>query len=217
MRDDWRLINGSELYWLADDPGQRNDVASDHPEIVKELREAYEAWWVLCERQADDDIPISIGAQSVAVTRLNSHDLRNDEGDGVWNQGQVRRGDACTGYWEIEAEEAGLYEFALRRWPAETAHAMRAGIVGDDVGFRRDAIAPADWPLYTGGAALPLTHARLEIDAVGAFETEIAEDEEAAILRVALRQGRCHLRCWLVGTGGLKQSPYYVDVKRVRA
>jgi arylsulfatase A-like enzyme len=217
MRGHWRLINGSELHCLVDDPGQKNDVAMAHPEIVSALREAYEDWWTLCERQADADIPISIGAKSVAVTRLNSHDLRNDEGDGVWNQGQVRSGDACTGYWEVEVEEAGLYEFALRRWPAETAHALRAGIVGDDVGFRRDAIARADWALYTGGTALPLTHARLEIDGGRAFETEIAEEQEAAILRVTLRRGPCHLRCWLMGTGGLQQSPYYVDIRRADA
>ena len=77
MRDDWRLINGTELYRLADDPGQRRDIAGDHPEIVDTLREAYEAWWTLCERQAGDDIPISIGAKVAGATRLNSHDLRD--------------------------------------------------------------------------------------------------------------------------------------------
>jgi arylsulfatase A-like enzyme len=212
MRDHWRLINGSDLYRLTDDAGQRNNIASKYPEIVTELRQAYEAWWRLCERQVNDDIPISIGAKSVAVTRLNSHDLRNDEGDGVWNQGQVRRGDACSGYWEVLVEEPGLYEFALRRWPAETARAMRAGVTGEDITFRRDAIAPADWPLYEGGAVLPFEAAHIEIDGVGAFETQIAGNEAAAVLQIAIRPGPYHLRCWLTGEGGLRQSPYYVDV-----
>ena len=215
MRDQWRLINGTELYRLADDPGQRNDVAAGFPNVVAELRSAYESWWQLCERQADDDIPISIGATSAAVTRLNSHDLRNDEGDGVWNQGQVRRGDACAGYWEILVEEPGLYEFALRRWPAETSHAMRAGIAGEDVAFRRDAIAPADWSLYEGGTALAVETAHVEIDGVGAFEIPVGANDVAAILSVALERGPRHLRCWLAGPGGLKQSPYYVDVRRI--
>ena len=215
MREHWRLINGLELYQLDDDPGQRNNVASNHPDIVTQLRQAYEIWWQLCERQADDEIPISIGAKSVAVTRLNSHDLRNDEGDGVWNQGQVRRGDACSGYWEVQVEEPGQYEFALRRWPAETGHAMRAGINDDDITFRRDAIAAMDWPLYEGGAALAIECARLEIDDVGAFETQVVEKEDAAILQVPLHSGSYHLRCWFTGAGGLKQSPYYVDVRRV--
>jgi arylsulfatase A-like enzyme len=216
MRGDWRLINGSELYYLVVDPGQRKkDVARGHPEIVAALREKYEEWWQLCERQADDDIPISIGAMSVAVTRLNSHDLRNDGGDGVWSQGQVRRGDACSGYWEVRVEEAGLYEFALRRWPAETSHAMRAGIDGEDIAFRKDAIAPGDWALYEGGAALPLESAQLEIDGIGVFETPIGEKQQAALLQIALERGACHVRCWLTGSGGLKQSPYYVDVRRV--
>ena len=215
IRDHWRLINGSELYHLADDPGQKSNVASDHPEVVTELRQAYEAWWQLCERQADDDIPISIGAKSVAVTRLNSHDLRNDEGDGVWNQGQVRRGDVCSGYWEVQVEEVGLYEFTLRRWPAETAHAMRAGIIGQDIAFQRDAIAPTDWPLYEGGKALPIERAHIVMDGLGSFETQITDNEDAAILQVTLQTGSYHLRCWLTGADGLKQSPYYVDVRRV--
>lgn len=214
MRGDWRLINGTALYDLAQDPGERNDVAKDHPEVVAELRAAYEGWWRLCERQADDDIPIAIGAKAQSVTRLTSHDLRNDEGDGVWNQGQVRQGEACAGYWEVRVEEAGLYEFALRRWPAETTHALRAGIEGADIVFRRDAIAAADWTLYEGGTALALTRARLEIADLGSFDTEIGEHQEAAILRVALRKGSIHLRCWLLGEDGLKQSPYYVDVQR---
>lgn len=217
MRGDWRLINGVELYNLADDPRQGSDIAKDHPTLVAELRGAYEAWWRLCERQADDDIPISIGAKAVSITRLNSHDLRNDEGDGVWNQGQVRRGEACTGYWEVLVEEAGLYEFSLRRWPAETAHAMRAGIDGADVPFRRDAIAASDWPLYEGGKALALNRACVEMEDVGAFETAIEEHQQAAILRITLAQGPMHLRCWLVGEGESKQAPYYVDIKRIGA
>jgi arylsulfatase A-like enzyme len=144
MRESWRLINGAALYDLANDPGQQRDVAAEHPAIVAELRDAYEAWWTLCERQADDDIPIPIGAAAAEVVLLTSHDLRNDEGDGVWNQGQVRRGEACAGYWEVSVEAAGLYEFALRRWPTEAGHALTAGVDGDDVAFQRDAIAEAD-------------------------------------------------------------------------
>ena len=217
MRNDWRLINGVELYQLTSDPGQRRDVASNYPEIVEVLRRAYESWWQLCERQMDDDIPISLGAESESVTRLNSHDLRNDQGDGVWNQGQVRRGEACAGYWEVNVEEAGQYEFALRRWPSETSHAMRVGIAGADVDIRRDAIAAADWTIYEGGTAIPVERASIEIDGIGRFETDVAEHDVAAVLRVTLPAGPYHVRCWLAGADGLKQSPYYVEVRLKRA
>ena len=38
MKDTWRLVNRTELYNLADDPGQQNDIAAQHPEIVAELQ-----------------------------------------------------------------------------------------------------------------------------------------------------------------------------------
>ena len=118
MKGDWRLVNHDELYDLATDPNQRADVADQHPQLVAELREAYEAWWELCSRQMGADIPISIGAEARTTAQLNTHDLRSGDSEAVWNQGQVRRGEACLGYWEVLVERAGLYEFALRRWPS---------------------------------------------------------------------------------------------------
>jgi hypothetical protein len=215
MREGWRLIDGAALYDLADDPGQRRDVAADHPGIVAELRAAYEDWWTLCERQADDDIPIPIGAAAARVVRLTSHDLRNDAGDGVWNQGQVRRGEACAGYWEVSVEAAGVYEFALRRWPAEAGHALIAGLAGDDVDFRRDAIAEADWELYSGGAALAIEAASVEAGGRTA-RAPVGDGEDAARLRLELERGAVHLRAWF-SDEGLRQSPYYVEVRRVEA
>ncbi len=214
MRGAWRLINGEALYDLAADPGQRRDVAGDHPRIVAELRDAYEAWWTLCDRQADETIPIAIGDERAAVALLTSHDLRNDEGDGVWNQGQVRRGDTCAGYWEVKVERAGRYEFTLHRWPPENEHGLRGGIEGADVGFRRDAIAQSDWWLYAGGEALAIEAARVEIGGQGDV-IAIGEGDQAARLAITLQAGETRLRAWFSGQGGLMQSPYYVQIHRI--
>ena len=213
MRGAWRLINGEALYNLADDPGQRNDVGPAHPQIVAELREAYEDWWTLCERQADDDIPISIGADATPVALLTSHDLRNDHGDGVWNQGQVRRGEACAGYWEINVEQAGLYEFTLRRWPKEAGHTVRSGIQGDDVPFEAGLIAESDWWMYRGGRDLPITAASLELDA-RTVTVAVAESDFASQLLLELEPGPLRLRAWFSGQGW-RQSPYYVEARRM--
>ena len=43
--DPWRLINGKELYDIKADPGQKRDVAADHPDAVDQLTDFYEAWW----------------------------------------------------------------------------------------------------------------------------------------------------------------------------
>ena len=215
MRGDWRLINGEALYDLSADPGQKRDVSAAHPDIVAELRQAYEAWWTLCERQADDDIPITIGAEAAPVAVLTSHDLRNDEGDGVWNQGQVRQGEACSGYWEVQVETAGLYEFALRRWPAEARLKLgEAPGPGPDL-FERGLIAAGDWPWYEGGVELPIEAARLEVGGQ-VVSTSVEAGDEAAILTVSLPRGPGHVRAWFEGQG-LRQSPYYVEARRIAA
>src|SRR6185312_648593 len=215
MRGDWRLINGEALYDLAADPSQRTDVAQAHPDVVAELRAGYEAWWTLCERQADDDIPISVGAAGQGTVLLTSHDLRNEAGDGVWNQGQVRRGQACSGQWELIVERAGRYEFALRRWPTEAGHALGAGIEGADVAFRRAAIAAGDHWLYEGGVALAVETAGVEIDGGPSRSAVVNPADAAARVELLLEAGPTRLRAWLAGAGGLMQSPYYVEVRRL--
>jgi arylsulfatase len=34
-----------ELYDLKEDPGERKDIAAQHPEVVKEMEAAYDKWW----------------------------------------------------------------------------------------------------------------------------------------------------------------------------
>ncbi|MEI6240533.1 MAG: sulfatase-like hydrolase/transferase [Planctomycetia bacterium] len=48
----WTLVNVKnradawELYDIQADPGEKTDVAKDHPDVVKRLVAAYDAWWV---------------------------------------------------------------------------------------------------------------------------------------------------------------------------
>jgi arylsulfatase A-like enzyme len=39
------LVNNRELYDLKADPGEKTNVIEQHPEVVAQLRAAYEAWW----------------------------------------------------------------------------------------------------------------------------------------------------------------------------
>ena len=40
MTDRWRLVHNTELYDIMADPGQRQDVAGQHPEVVQQLQAA---------------------------------------------------------------------------------------------------------------------------------------------------------------------------------
>ena len=41
----WRLVKGEELYDVEADRAQKTDVAAKHPDVVKAMRDHYEAWW----------------------------------------------------------------------------------------------------------------------------------------------------------------------------
>jgi arylsulfatase A-like enzyme len=217
MKDRWRLVDRDELYDIEGDPGQNHDIAAEHPELVEELRNAYERWWELCSEQMDDEIPISIGseAQEADGAVLRTHDMRNESGSVVWNQGDVRRGITSLGYWEVDVERPGSYEFELKRWPSEAGHAIRSGIEGDDVEWYREGVQPGSEGLYTGGEALPFTLACLRISGLKQESAEVAESENAARFRVNLSAGRRHLRAYFQDPHGLMSSAYYVYVRRV--
>jgi arylsulfatase len=39
------LVNNTELYDLNTDPGEKNNVIAEHPDVVASLRAAYDQWW----------------------------------------------------------------------------------------------------------------------------------------------------------------------------
>lgn len=41
----WRFVNNTELYDISKDPFEKTNVASQYPEVVEELRKAYDQWW----------------------------------------------------------------------------------------------------------------------------------------------------------------------------
>jgi arylsulfatase A-like enzyme len=215
MKNRWRLVNRTELFDVDADPAQTTNVADKHPDVVRELREGYEEWWEICCRQMADDIPVSVGAEIQEEASLRSHDLRNEQDHAVvWNQGQVRAGDICHGYWEIYVERPGTYDFELRRWPKEAGHNLTDGIDGDDIEFRRDGIAPGAEAMYTGGKALGIDTACLELSGMPQQCVEVGEEDAGAVFTVELEPGPRHVRAQFSRTGGLYTSAYYLYVRR---
>ncbi|MFW5923370.1 MAG: arylsulfatase [Planctomycetota bacterium] len=214
MKGPWRLINGNELYNLHSDPAQQKNVASCHPDMVDELREVYEQWWETCVRDMPEETPISIGTESEPETTLRSHDLRNEGGHTVvWNQAQVRRGETCHGWWEINVETPGTYEFELRRWPEEAGHGIKEGISGSDVEFDEQGIEPNARPFYEGGEALDLDTAALQITGLPTQHAELQPDAPGACFTAELPEGRHQLRARFAASDGAVMAAYYVYVR----
>ncbi|TWT85123.1 Arylsulfatase [Planctomycetes bacterium CA13] len=54
----WRFVNNKELYDISVDPYEKTDVSSNHPEVVAEMRKAYDAWWaVTVPLMVNEDVP----------------------------------------------------------------------------------------------------------------------------------------------------------------
>ncbi len=76
----FKLVDGMELYDLANDPAEREDVSGRHPDVVDRLRVAYGVWW-------DSVLPSTRVNEWALGPYLNPFAVR------WWNQsGQARAG-----------------------------------------------------------------------------------------------------------------------------
>ncbi|MBD3185100.1 sulfatase-like hydrolase/transferase [Candidatus Poribacteria bacterium] len=200
MTYQWRLINGVELYDIQADPGQRNNIAEDHPDVVEELREHYEKWWDIVSATFDDDCPIVIGSDKEDEARITTHDWHGETC--AWNQGMVRQGVECNGYWIVEIAENGDYQFELRRWPKEEDRNMTEGIPGEI----------KDW--YTGGNALDLKSARMKI---GDQEKSKSVDPNARGVKFnfTLKSGVTRMQTYLTDNNDFTVGAYFVYAKKI--
>ncbi len=211
MTDRWRLVNGRELYDIKVDPEQSRDLAPMYPQVVAELRLAYEEWWEKVSCQFDEEIPITIGGPHAAQLRLNTHDWRNQDCTCAWNQSLVRQGMVCNGYWEVDSAEAGMYRFFLRRWPLEEDAKITAAVPGGTpVPFGQLTIDSG----WGGGVALPVRQARIAIAGQEA-STWVDANTASAVFTLSLSAGPTHLQTWFVLDDGEELGAYYVYVEKI--
>ncbi len=150
MSQGWRLVNGKELYKIDTDPGQSNNLASEHPHRVEEMRSFYDAWWAELEPTFSRTTELQIGHPDHPLVTLTSHDWIQ-EAYPPWNQQQNRAklpvrtssvGLRHEGHWAIKVLQGGNYRIRVRRWPEESGktinEALPAGeqVPGADKAFR---------------------------------------------------------------------------------
>jgi arylsulfatase A-like enzyme len=194
MTDRWRLINGKELYDIHADPGQKDDVAGRNTDVVQRLRQAYEDWWADVSTRFDEYCQIVLGSDKENPTRLTCHDWHGGDDLPPWDQTQVLKGPPANGFWAVEVEQAGDYEFSLRRWPKEVDQPIHAAI--------------------PGGRAIQATRARLTI---GDIERTgpVAPEAREVVFRVPLKPGQMKLQTWLTAEDGTARGAYFVYVRRI--
>ena len=208
MTDRWRLIDGKTLYEIHADPGQRNDVSVENPEVVQKLRQAYEDWWADVSRRFDESCEIVLGSDKENPTRLTCHDWHGGAGPQTqkiavgnpdlppWDQTHILKGEQTNGFWAVEVVQAGEYEFSLRRWPSEVDRPINAAI--------------------PGGRAIGAIQARLAIGDVDLTQPVAAEAKEV-VFQTRLEPGKTKLQTWLTAEDGASCGAYFVYVRRIPA
>lgn len=132
MQGKWRLVKGTELYHVGNDPGQKNNIAEKHPEQFSKMRDWYENWWAELKPSFTRTSEIYIGSDEAAEVNLTA--LQWIDAPPPWNQGIIRGGPSIkqrdkkklpnpkkfSGYWAVNVDKAGSYIFELRRLPKRT-------------------------------------------------------------------------------------------------
>jgi len=191
----WRLIDGRRLYHVGNDPHQDTDVAAAHPDVVKKMREYYDAWWDRTRPQFDEVRYIHLGSDKANPTTLYSSDWVGSYAD---NFGNLARGDR-VGRWHVIVEKDGTYEFTLRRWAPEANTPLAAPLAG---------------PMGKG-KAVPIASAKLKIGGAEASKPAPAGAKSVAFT-MDLKAGKTVLETWFHDKNGkVLCSAYYTEVKQV--
>jgi arylsulfatase A-like enzyme len=117
----WKLLHGSgfgrenfdgepkfELYDMAADPLEQNDLAAERPDIVKAMRKQYEAWFAdVSGTRYNNYAPprIHIGTAHENPVVLTRQDWRHAKGR-PWAADS-------NGYWELYVAKAGKYDIKI--------------------------------------------------------------------------------------------------------
>ena len=186
MTEQWRLVNGEELYDINADPAQTNDVSSKHRDVVANLRSSYDEWWSSLSPVFENVIRIGIGTEAENPVALSSHDWRTDDNAQVaWAARHVYAGDVKNGTWALDVKRAGRYRIELRRWPRNM------------------------------GLWMEVVSARLSIAGIEK-EMSLSHYDTEAVFDIELPAGPADLKTWLISKDGTEKGAYFVDVEHLR-
>jgi len=204
----WRLIKGQELYDFHAEPGETTDLAAGNPEVVAKMRAHYEQWWAALGPARDEFCPLSIGSDRENPVTLTCADWQTCGCDNSGTREVISDGQGGPrgGPWGVFVEKDGVYEMALRRWPAELDLPLNAGCPEKVITMAK----------LKAGKALPIAGAKLRIGDEE-LSTKTEPGDRAARFRVPLKGGaRARLQGWFQDAGGQDLCGAYVaEVRRL--
>ncbi|NQT16875.1 MAG: arylsulfatase [Planctomycetes bacterium] len=91
-----------ELYDMRSDPLETNDVASEQPDVLRRMREGYEAWL--------DDVGRDHGYEAPRILIGTPHESRTVLTRQDWRGTSATWAPKGLGYWEIAVPRGGVFE-----------------------------------------------------------------------------------------------------------
>ena len=212
MSQRWRLVGHNKLYEIGKDPGQNNNVASAHPEVVEKLLADFDKHW---ERVTPDDrsfpAPI-VGTPHDEEILLSISELRDGSG---YAHGYMAEGREAKGVWHIEVAEEGTYEFEVRRWPVEASASFLGVPIVKKTVDAWSSRGPKTTFLTSGKiTALPIAAVTLKVRSFSEMRPVSALDE-ACRFDVKLPKGRSTVdAAFLDEDGKHLTAAYFVYVRK---
>ncbi|GAA4238321.1 arylsulfatase [Postechiella marina] len=202
MSTKWRLIDGKELYNTINDPGQKNNIAKNHPEIVKKMQSFYDTWWTTVEPDVKY-AHIPLGYNNNEPVLITVHDIHT-ENPIPWNQDLIRIGKALPqGFYSVKVEKDGEYQFELSRYAPDSKLAINS-----------EAKAIAATPYVSGlakGLAFNPKKAKITIGE-NTFETTVNPNNHSVILKGKLTKGKFNLQSEFITADGNNIPAYYTNI-----
>jgi len=140
VNQNWTLLNDSgfgreklpvplrfELYDMAADPLQRHNVAADHADVTKQMRQAYDAWFDdVSSTRADNYAPpqIYLGTPHENPVVLTRQDWRRTSRDSGWQPDS-------RGFWELFVATAGRYDVTVSYKPRKFDETLSLNVGGE--------------------------------------------------------------------------------------
>lgn len=203
MQGHWRYVHaeqrgGVELFNLASDPGQTNNIIKQHPEKSAAMATAYEKWW---QHATDDGTPTTrpiVGTDAENPMRISAMDWLAPNTDQVpWWPGF---GDDKWGSGWLGNEE----KYQISPWALEVA----------DAGEYRITLYLHDEPART---VIPRKYAHLQLN--GNVRTQAINDGSISTeFTVALEAGDLDIRAWFDDSDGVTDKPlaaFFMYVERL--
>jgi arylsulfatase A-like enzyme len=188
-------MSETELYDIEHDPHEEHNIASEHPDIVFEMRRKYEDWFSDVTKGLQSPVRNQVGSIHENPVRLAAQDMRGPHApEAPWNWAAVHRmankEPAGSGYFELQVVREGLYRVTLSYGPAG---AKAIPVIKQGKAFLGIGNVTSEKPIEAGSASVT-------------FE-------------VNLKSGPCRLEAVFTGQRADHQvvSPFLIDVEFLKA